>query len=128
MKKLLVLLTFLVILLSACQSKTLYFNGESENWTGKVRVIQTGDTQEQNFTLKYEGENLKNVTGKLIEYRIEESTGISEGTGPLSKGGVLKSNDFGDVCSGCAFVQEDSVFTITVKWDEKRESIKLKKQ
>ncbi len=128
MKRLFVFLFITIILLTACQSKTLYFDGVSPNWYGKIRVIQTEDTQEQNFTLKYEGSNLKSIAGKEIKYRIEADSGFTEGQGTLSNGGVLQSHDFGDMCSGCAFIQEDTVITMTVEWEEETESIELNKE
>ncbi|MCA1035734.1 hypothetical protein LCL90_13935 [Bacillus infantis] len=128
MKRLFAFLFITIILLTACQSKTLYFEGASQNWYGKIRVIQTEDTQEQNFTLKYEGSNLKSITGKEIKYRIESEFGITEGMGTLSNGGVLQSQDFGYMCSGCAFIQQNTVITMTVEWDEETESIELKKE
>ncbi|MEN8698453.1 hypothetical protein [Bacillus infantis] len=91
-------------------------------------MIQAEDTQEQNFTLKYEGDNLKSIAGKEIKYRIEADSGFTEGMGTLSNGGVLQSHDFGDMCSGCAFIQEDTVIKMAVEWNEKTESIKLKKE
>lgn len=122
-KKLSTLLLFVFLLLTACQKNVLYI-GESESWTAKIDVMQSNDTEIQNFILKYQGEDLENVSGNKIKYHIETDTGSSEGTGVLTNGGVLEG-EAGN-CSGCALVQEDDEFVFTVEWDDKSESFSLK--
>jgi hypothetical protein len=125
MNKLPILLVLVIFLLSACQTKTFTFNGTSDNWTAKIRVMQTGDMEEQNFVLKYEGDDLENVGSSEVKFKIEDNTGSSSGTGTLTTGGVLESKGNSN-CSGCAFVTEDTEITFTVEWGGKSENILLK--
>jgi len=120
----LILYIIALFTLSACQSKTLIFNGESENWSATVTVTQTEDKQEQGFMLRYKGEDIKSVEGSEIGYKIEDNTGSSSGAQPLKSNGAIESEGT-SACSGCAFVTEDTEMKFTVEWGDHTEIILL---
>ncbi|MCM3164501.1 hypothetical protein [Metabacillus litoralis] len=119
------LLLVLLLLTTACQSqKNVIYTAEGDNWIAKIDVMQTTDKEIQSLILQHQGEDLENIDGSKIKYHIETDTGSSSGTGVLTNGGVLEV-EVGN-CSGCAFVQEDDEFILTVEGDEKIESLTLK--
>ncbi|MFD2212108.1 hypothetical protein [Metabacillus endolithicus] len=119
------LLLVLLLLITACQTqKNVTYTTEGDNWIAKIDVMQTGDKEIQSLILQYQGDDLESIGGSKIKYHIETDTGSSSGTGVLRKGVVLEV-EVGN-CSGCAFVQEDDEFILTVEWDEKIESFTLK--
>lgn len=119
------LLIVVVFILSGCQSKTLNFEGESENWAAKITAMQDGDREIQDFVLSYRGEEQENVEGMEVNYKIEDHTGSSSGMGTLTSPGVLQIKSYSN-CSGCAFVYESTEIEFTVEWEDKTETILLK--
>ncbi|HWL24346.1 MAG TPA: hypothetical protein VNR38_11460 [Ureibacillus sp.] len=121
------LLVIVVFILSGCQSKTLTFEGESENWAAKITAMQDDNREIQDFVLVYQGEEKESVAGMEVNYKIEDHTGSSGGRGTLKGPGVLQIKGYSN-CSGCAFVYEGTEIKITVEWEDKTETILLKAQ
>ncbi len=119
---LLILYPFFIV--TACQNQTeLIYTGESDNWKAQIVVMHLDDTEIKKFVLKYQGESLKNVVGNEIIYEIKTNNSSSSGMDVLTNRGILES-EVGN-CSGCAFVQDDDVFEVTVEWNDTHENIDL---
>jgi hypothetical protein len=117
------LLVVLLLLLSACSSKTFTFSGESKNWQAILKVTQNDDGyEEQQFELHYKGNDIKAV-GE-ITYDVDTNAGgfgISGAT--LDKNGLTKNT--AEANSTNAKIIEESEVEVTVKWNDNTELITL---
>lgn len=123
LRKISLLLVILSLLLSACNSKTFNFFGESENWSAKLKVIQNNeDYEEQEFELSYKGNDVNSV-GK-ITYNIDTNAGGFGGSGlTLDENGILKGSDEANPTN--AKIIENSEMKVTVEWNGNTETITL---
>ena len=111
------------MLLTACGTKVLNFSGESDHWSAKLKVSQTDDRQEEDFTLHYLGDDTESV-GEF-SYAVE-SVGSSSGNGAtLNENGVLTSGGF---CGGCAFTSEHTEIIVTTEWNDQTETFQLENE
>jgi hypothetical protein len=123
--KLFPFLLIILLLLSACQTKTLIFTGESDNWSAKYKAIKSGDIQEEELALIYLGNDVKSV-GEFT-FNVESNAGGFGGTGAtLTDGGVFQAK--GNMSSGGASVTKDAEIVVTVEWNDKKENVSLKSE
>ncbi|ASN05407.1 hypothetical protein [Virgibacillus necropolis] len=120
-KKTLFLSLILLLLLMACKTKTIIFSGESKNWSAKLKITQTDDMQEEEFQLRYKGEDVNSV-GEF-DYEIDSVGSSSRTNAILNEDGSLMDN--GSMCSGCAFTTEETEVVVTVEWNDKKEIFTL---
>lgn len=131
----------LLLLLTACNTETTYFNytfkGEGETWSGvykqeaNQKLITRGDkvTSESykryNFALRYRGDQLDLETIKQMKYtfKAKHSSGSQTIEGPVEVA-MLKIGAGG---SG-SVEKEDSVIKVTVEWDGQTEEFELKNE
>ncbi|MEH7484463.1 hypothetical protein V7157_26005 [Neobacillus drentensis] len=120
-----VLLVVLLLLLSACSSKTFTFSGESDNWSANLKVSQTSDDYEtQELVLKYKGEDVNSV-GE-IKYSVDSVGGFGRSGATLDENGTLRDKDEANPTN--AKVTENTEVEVTVEWNENKETFKLSKQ
>ncbi|MGG7621271.1 hypothetical protein [Bacillus coreaensis] len=124
-KKMPLLLVVLMLLLTACSSKTFTFSGETDHWSAELKVTQTNDDYEtQEFKLQFKGKDINSV-GELT-YNIETNAGgFGESGIKLTKGGFLIGKDEANPTN--AKVIEDSEVKVTVEWNGNTETILLSK-
>lgn len=122
MKKMIVL-AVLILILSACGNKSARYNfsGSSDNWDVFYIVnVSNGDREEKTGTIKFTGEE---EAPETVDYKIETSSGGSEGTGITLTDGVGKmGNGF---CDGCAVIREDEAIKVKITWDGQTENLIL---
>jgi hypothetical protein len=120
------LLVVLLLLLSACSSKTFTFIGETENWSAELKVTQTSnDYETQEFKLQFKGEDINSV-GE-INYNIDtNSGGFGYSDVILNKKGFLTGRDEANPTN--AKVIENTEVKVTVEWNGKTETILLSKK
>jgi len=117
-------LVALVMALSGCESKSVTFSGEGKEWSGEVNIHKISDRESVEIELTYK-EKDRNSVGKF-SYKIEApSWSISETGVKLNKEGIYVDEVSG---SDERSTPEDSEIILTVRWDEKSETIKLKKK
>ena len=116
----------LLLLLSACSSKTFTFSGETDNWSAELKVTQTNDDYEtQEFILRFKGKDINSV-GE-ITYNIDTNAGgFGYSDVKLNKNGFLTARDEGNPTN--AKVIENSEVKVTVEWNGKTETILLSKK
>lgn len=119
------LLVVLLLLLSACSSKTFTFAGETDNWSAELKVTQNNDDYEtQEFKLQFKGKDINSV-GE-ITYNIDTNAGgIGYSGVKLNKDGFLTGRDEANPTN--AKVTENSEVKVTVEWNGKTETILLSK-
>ncbi len=119
----LLILFILLILLSACSSKTLTFSGDSDYWSAVLKVTQTNDDYEtQEFKLQFNGKDINSV-GELT-YNIETNAGSFGHSGvKLNKDVFLTGRDESNPIN--AKVIEGSEVKVLVEWNDKTETISL---
>lgn len=124
-KKISFLLVALLLVLSACSSKTFTFSGEKDNWSAELKVTQTKDDYEtQEFKLQFKGKD-NNSVGE-ITYDIDTNAGGFGASGlKLTKGGFLIGSSEANPTN--AKVIEDSEVKVTVEWNGNTETILLSK-
>lgn len=121
MKKL-ILSVILLLILSGCVNSDRYeFSGSSENWdVFYVVEVSGGDGQQENGTVKFTGDD---EAPESIDYKLETTSGDSEGTG------VSMTNGVGSIangsCGGCAVVQGDEEVEVEITWDGQTEKLVL---
>ncbi len=120
------LLVVLLLLLSACSSKTFTFIGETENWSAELKVTQTSnDYETQEFKLQFKGEDVNSV-GE-ITYDIDtNSGGFGYSDVKLNKNGFLTGRD--EANPNNAKVIGNSEVKVSVEWNGKTETILLNKK
>lgn len=122
----------LSFLLVSCNSKTLTFKGESNNWSGVIKLEDLTKNEQNNtyhndyegdLTLKYKGKNFDSIED--LKYRIvliKNKDYINAEDVQLNDKGKL----IGRVsCSDCEFSKGDSEIEIIVQWNGKSESFIL---
>lgn len=109
----------LLIVLTGCQQKTLYFKGEGEYWEGQYTSNQTINREDGEFQFVYKGMG----TVKDVVYKITSNTGESSGNITVNGKGFKDRES----CSGCAVTYEDDEFKVVIKWDGKEDTFTLKK-
>lgn len=118
-KKLILIITLLSILLTACSNMTS-FEGGSSNWDVNYEVKITGKNEKSTFIrIEYVGGGFIPQT---IDYIIEDGSGKVDGNSGLDKG-VLEIKGYS--CKGCS-VQETKDINATIKWNGMSETIELK--
>jgi len=121
-KQFIVLFGF-ILLMTACGTNVLNFSGESDHWSAKLKVSQTDDRQEEDFTLHYLGDDTESV-GEFSY--VVESVGSFSGNGAtLNENGVLTS---GGSCGGCAFTSEHTEIIVTIEWNGETETFQLENE
>lgn len=110
----------LLLMLSGCGDSARYdFSGSSENWDVFYVVEVSGrDRQQENGTVKFTGEG---EAPEFIDYKLETTSGDSEGTGIMLANGV--GNIANSSCKGCAVIQEDEGVEVEITWDGQTEKI-----
>jgi hypothetical protein len=118
-------LVVLLLLLSACSSKTFTFSGETDHWSAELKVTQTNDDYEtQEFKLQFKGKDINSV-GE-ITFNIDTNAGGFGYSGvKLNKDGFLTGRDEANPTN--AKVTENSEVKVTVEWYGKTETILLSK-
>lgn len=113
----------LLLLLSACSSKTFTFTGETEKWSAELKVTQNNDDYEtQEFKLQFKGKDINSV-GE-ITYNIDTNAGGFGYSGvKLNKDGSLKGIDEANPTN--AKVIEESEVEVNVEWNDNTETIIL---
>ncbi|MEH7526190.1 hypothetical protein V7149_23420 [Bacillus sp. JJ1503] len=127
MKKLFVLIIFLVSLLSACQTNKndLTFVGEGENWLAEVTVHQTNEEETYQIQLNNKGNNLEGID--TFRYYVESKNngvldfGANDAT--LNKEGVYYNKSL-SVNSPSTSAEDELV--IKVEWNDTGESFDLR--
>jgi len=115
-------LVALVMALSGCGSKSVTFSGEGKEWSGEVNIHKISDRESVELELTYKEKDRHSV-GKF-SYTIEApGWSISETGVKLNKKGIYVDEVSG---SDERSTPEDSEIILTVRWDEKSETIKLK--
>jgi hypothetical protein len=116
-------LVVLLLLLSACSSKTFTFSGETDNWSAELKVTQTNDDYEtQEFILRFKGKDINSV-GE-ITYNIDTNAGgFGYSDVKLNKDGFLTGRDETNPTN--TIVNEDSEVKVTVEWNGNTETILL---
>lgn len=123
-RKISVLFVLLLLLLTACSSKTLTFSGETDNWSANLIVIQTSDDYEtQEFILKYKGSDVNSV-GE-ITYSVASVGGFGRSGAILEENGILKDSSEANPTN--AKVSEHTEVEVTVEWNGNIETLKLSK-
>ncbi|EPD53259.1 hypothetical protein HMPREF1210_00990 [Paenisporosarcina sp. HGH0030] len=119
----LLLLVLVSFLLSACGYKTFDFSGESDNWTGELKVTQTEDEwEEQELKLQYKGNDVNSV-GE-IEYNVETNAGGFGGSGlTLEENGTFKASKEANPTN--AKIIEEAEVVVTIEWNGHTETIIL---
>ncbi|MDN7245614.1 hypothetical protein [Planococcus shenhongbingii] len=125
MKRIFVLVTFLLIVLSGCSSDgQMIFAGESDSWKATFIFKDLGDgVQERSGTIEYIGEDPKpdEVTVQFF-YRIDqESFGGSRG--------LNKDGSYSDIepttCTTCVMYEKDDEIPGIIEWADQKESLIL---
>jgi hypothetical protein len=119
------LFVVLLLLLSACSSKTFTFSGETENWSAELKVAQTNDDSEtQEFKLQYKGKDINSV-GE-ITFKVDTNAGgFGYSDVKLNKDGFLTGRNEANPTN--AKVSEDSDVKVNVEWNGITETIFLSK-
>ncbi|WP_117170259.1 hypothetical protein [Paraliobacillus sediminis] len=117
-------LFLLLFFLTACNSETFTFFGETEIWSAELKVNQPDDEyEEQKFELRYKGNDIDSV-GE-IKYMIETNAGSFGSSGvTLQDNGVLKGGSNNSPLGGTK-VTEESKVEVTVEWNGNAETIML---
>ncbi|WP_238649632.1 hypothetical protein [Paenibacillus piscarius] len=131
----------LLLLLTACNTETTYFNytfkGEGETWSGlykqeaSQKLVNIGNKvssenhKRYNFALRYNGDQSDLGTIKEMKYtfKAKHSGGSQTIEGPVEVA-MLKMSAGG---SG-SVEKEDSVIKVTVEWDGQTEEFELKNE
>lgn len=131
----------LLLLLTACNTQTTYFNytfkGEGEIWSGvykqeaNQKLITRGDkvtsenSKRYNFVLRYKGDqsDLGAIKDMKYMFKARHSSGSQTMEGPVEVA-MMKMSAGGN---GSA-EEEDSVIKVTVEWDGKTEEFELKNE
>jgi len=117
-------LVALVMALVGCGSKSVTFSGEGKDWSSQVNIHKISDRESVELELTYKEKDRHSV-GKF-SYTIEApGWSISETGVKLNKKGIYVDEVSG---SDERSTPEDSEIILTVRWDEKSETIKLKKK
>lgn len=125
MKKGIITIGFLMVIsiLASCDGvQSLLFTGQSKHWKGDYTSNVSGNTENGTFTFNYTIGS--NPTFKNLE--VDVSGGNSH---PILKedshtGSTIKMNESG---SGIATTEANTVFKVTIKWDNKyKETFYLK--
>jgi len=115
-------LVALVMALVGCGSKSVTFSGEGKDWSSQVNIHKISDRESVELELTYKEKDRHSV-GKF-SYTIEApGWSISETGVKLNKKGIYVDEVSG---SDERSTPEDSEIILTVRWDEKSETIKLK--
>jgi hypothetical protein len=115
----------LLLLLASCNSKTLTFTGETDNWSANLIVIQTREDYEtQEFVLKYKGNDVSSV-GE-ITYNVDSVGGFGRSGAKLGQNGSLRDSNEANPTN--AKVSEHTMVEVTVEWNGNIETFKLSKQ
>jgi hypothetical protein len=116
------LLVLLTILLYGCQSNTLSFIGEGEDWSAEVIVQHYSGKESEDIIIHYQGEDIDSVDS--FNYLIEApSWGTGQGSAVLNKAGVFKDEG---VSLNERRTSSDAELTITIEWNGKTETFILK--
>lgn len=120
------LLVVLLLLLTACSSKSFTFIGETENWSAELKVTQTSnDYETQDFKLQFKGEDINSV-GEIAFNIDTNSGGFGYRDVKLNKNGFLTGRN--EVNPTNAKVNGNSEVKVTVVWNGKTETILLNKK
>lgn len=122
-RKSIILLGLSMLFLSACNSNTFEFTGETDNWSAVLKVTQhSNDYEEQKFELQYKGEDISSVGN--ISFEVDTNAGGFSGSGyTLNENGVLKSSDEANPTN--AKIIKESEVEVIVEWNDKTETIIL---
>ncbi|MFT4416648.1 hypothetical protein ACLM5H_22545 [Fredinandcohnia humi] len=133
MNKISIMIFVFLLVLSACNSKTVTYTGENNNWNvtfnvNKNLAIREGAYVEGDYIAKYNGENLGDLLKNEIRYEVNYKSSSSGGATYLSSDGNLEGTAFKKTCStNCSFSKvEELVFVVIADGNE--ESIVLKKE
>ncbi|MFD1019582.1 hypothetical protein [Thalassobacillus hwangdonensis] len=118
------LLLCVVMLLSACNTKTFTYSGETEEWAAELEVIQdSNDYETQNLTLEYTGDDVSSV-GE-ITYNVESVGGFGESGVTLGENGKITGGSKANPTN--AKVSEHTEVEISVEWNGNTETFELNK-
>lgn len=124
MKRISLVLSIAFLLLVGCSNDSLHslhFKGESEHWKGEFSTkITDGTNEEGQFVFRFkEGKQMK----KNLEINIDKGNGhIIQKESENDKTIITMPQS----CSGCSVTKDSAVFNVTIKWDDQKESFKLK--
>ncbi|WP_421382701.1 hypothetical protein ACOJQI_00930 [Bacillus salacetis] len=123
-KKTLSLLILVIFLLTACNSRTFSFAGETDNWSAELKVNQSSGFQKQEFLLKYKGEDISSI-GE-IAYHVESVGGFGREGVTLEENGSIRHVDEANPTN--AKVDENTKVEVTVEWNGNTETFNLEKK
>ena len=119
------LILSILIFLAGCQSTdTLSFIGHSENWSAEVILHQASGKESEDIILKYKGDKVDSV--ERFKFLLDApGWGTGQDEIQLNKEGIYSTegkslND--------KKTSKDAKLTITIEWDNKSETIQLKKK
>ncbi|MCT8136987.1 hypothetical protein H1D32_04075 [Anaerobacillus sp. CMMVII] len=119
MKRAYSILLLINFLLTSCNSPTLIYLGESEQWGVILKV------KNYNFTadLQYIGDDIEGLVGTDIHYEIKlKSNWSAGGNQVLPESGVIKFD-----CDGSGCINLNNKTEVTLEWDGKQEVIVVEK-
>jgi hypothetical protein len=112
----------LLVLITACSSKTFTYSGETENWSANLKVTQTSDGYEkEEFILQYKGNDVNSV-GELT-YNVESAGSFGKSAVSLNENGTLRDSIESNPTN--AQVTEYTEVEVTVEWNNNSEIIIL---
>lgn len=121
MKRLVVGIALVLLLMPACQSKNNYLTGESQHWSGKMKVEEVDSSEQINFALKFKGEEEPDQ-GK-VSFSVDYYAGK---IGRVDVSGDEDESSNGSECRECLSYPEDDKITVFIKWGDKAEQFDLK--
>ncbi|MHA6251846.1 hypothetical protein [Oceanobacillus sp. CAU 1775] len=118
-----ILLGMFLLLLSACNSNTFTFNGETTNWSASLKVTQhSNDYEDKKLELEYKGDEVSAVGD--ITFDVDTNAGgFGRSGASLNEKGVLIIENQSNPTN--AKVSESSVVEVIVEWNDNTETLIL---
>lgn len=120
------LLLFSVMLLAACSSNTHTFRAVEQDWKINLTAKQSANaTKTYILEIKYEGDALADMKGKVIDYTVETPQTTYTKQEELSVVGTIKNSGFFE-CQDCTILHEDDTINVTLHYDNADHVFQLK--
>lgn len=118
MKKLILLLAALTVVLAACSSNTHTFRAVEQDWKINLTAKQSANaTKTYILEIKYEGDALADMKGKVIDYTVETPQTTYTKQEELSVVGTIKNSGFFE-CQDCTILDEGDTITVNLHYDD----------